>query len=126
MADLLTIERLHGASEFQSWPRDIEIRIAENSRVKMSQPNSLPQGVVYRIPGSALISICMPQCSGPSTDRRVLVEQTVPVAQFGPEAVIPIERRLFSDRKVSLEFGDGADLIKAKFGDARTEAPPQK
>jgi len=52
----------------------------------------------------------------------VLVEKVLSVPQLGIEGTIPIERRLFSDRTVQLEFAPSGELTKAKFIDASGEA----
>jgi hypothetical protein len=96
----------------------IEIRISEAGRVSASVLANATKGLLYRIPGSALVTICL--CSGAASATRVLAERTIAVSQFGPEAVIEVERRMFSDRKTHLEFGDVGELKKAAFSDATT------
>jgi hypothetical protein len=75
------------------------------------------KGIVYRIPGSATLSVCLVRCQG--TGGRILLSKTLPVAQFGSEAIAPAERRLFSDRTTKLAFSDTGELVKATFNDAR-------
>jgi hypothetical protein len=52
-----------------------------------------------------------------------LAQQWIGVAQFGVETAIPVERRLFADRNVALDFGAAGDLTKAVFSDAKTAQP---
>jgi hypothetical protein len=75
-------------------------------------------GVVYRTAGSALVTVCLGSCGS----GRVLAEKSVPVSQFGVEGTIPIERRLFSDQTVQLDFDTAGDLIKVRFFDASGDA----
>lgn len=75
------------------------------------------KGIVYRIPGSATLSVCLVRCQG--AGGRILLSKTLSVAQFGSEAILPAERRLFSDRTTKLEFSDTGELIKATFNDSR-------
>lgn len=101
----------------------LEFDIVEINRAASGARPFAKSGVVYRIPGLARVTICMPGCQ--SAEKRVLLEQSIDVSQFGIEAVLPIERRLFSDRTVKLEFGDGGDLKSGTFSDAKAaEAKP--
>lgn len=97
---------------------DLLLQLSDIERSPVRAP-ALNSGIVYRMPGSAKFMTCLAGCEGASA--RVLSEETISVPQFGTEAVIPIERRLFSNRTTELEFGASGELKSIHFVDVATE-----
>jgi hypothetical protein len=96
----------------------LHVRIVSSGRAPAPQPPKT-RDLVYRTSGVALATVCLRQCGG----GRVLDEQWFSVPQLGSEGSIPIERRLFSNRTVKLDFGPAGDLIKLQFTDGANDAP---
>lgn len=96
-----------------------------NANRAAKRPPPADQGLVYRLPGSAVVSACLVNCDG-ATSSRVLAEQLVSVPQFGIEASMPVERRLFSNRSTRFEFGPAGEIISIRFLDALSETKKQK
>jgi hypothetical protein len=100
----------------------VQVRMVQSGRASRVQ-RANTRDLVYRTAGSALITVCTKSCSGGG---RVLFEKVVAVPQFGIEGTIPIERRMFSDRTVQIDFGPAGDLTQLRFVDAAADAakPP--
>jgi hypothetical protein len=98
----------------------LSIQVRNANRAAKRRPLPADQGLVYRLAGSAMVSVCQRNCDGGSGSR-VLAEEFVVVPQFGVEASMPLERRLFSNRTTQLEFGQAGELVSIRFIDAAVE-----
>ncbi len=90
----------------------IELRVNPNTPPSLQTPTT--KGIAYRVPGSATIQICMPNCDSGQTFAR----ENVVVPQWGTIASLPMERRLFSDRTTQVKFGSWGELIDVKYTDS--------
>ena len=97
---------------------DLIVQLSDIEKAPARSP-ATGSGIVYRMPGSARLMVCAANCEGANS--RVLNEQFIAVPQFGTEAIIPIERRLFSNRTTELEFGTNGELKSIHFVDVATE-----
>ncbi|MFG1342662.1 hypothetical protein [Xanthobacter autotrophicus] len=104
----------------------VEIKVARLG-ASPTQPAPPSHGLVYRVPGQGMFTACVPRCdAGTSKGANLLASQTVQIAQYGFDASIQIERRLFADRTMILEFGPAGDLIRVSSGDAQAAGAPAR
>jgi hypothetical protein len=101
---------------------NIQTHVLERARAA-SRP-AVGKDIVYRTAGEALVRICLVSC-GNEEGARLLEEKWLPIAQWGAEGAIPVERRLFSERTMQLDFAPTGDLTRAKFIDKSTPPSPQ-
>lgn len=92
----------------------VEIRVAIPVPTTAKTAGS---GIAYRMPVSAQVQLCSPRCGGGG---RVLAERAPAFPQFGATAFASVERRLFSDQSIQLEFGAFGELKKAKYLSSKT------
>ncbi len=98
---------------------DLVIRLSDIERAPARDPAS-GNGIVYRMPGSARLMTCLGSCDD-GAGSRVISEDAITIPQFGTEAIIPIERRLFSNRSTDLQFGKFGELTSIHFTDTAKE-----
>jgi hypothetical protein len=94
-----------------------EFRVVSGQSAPFGKPGGV--GIVYRTPVGAVAQLCMPQCG---TGARPIAEKSMVFPQLGPGSVLPVERRLFSDRTAQFDFGAYGELTKAKLIDASASA----
>jgi hypothetical protein len=106
----------------------LEIVVAPLSPGDNKLPAGDLRGLVYRVPATAMLSFCQADCaldtSGNlgATARLYSPPLAIQVAQFGAEAVMPIERTLFSNNSVTLAFTPEGSLTRMSTSDK--PAPP--
>jgi hypothetical protein len=84
-----------------------------------THPLSASNDLVYRLPGLAVVTVCVLTCEG-GAGARIVADREIIVPQFGAEATIRIERRLFSNRSLQLEFGSFGELTSLRFVDTES------
>jgi hypothetical protein len=105
------------AKQLERYTLSLQIRSMNKAPTHSPSTNN---DLVYRLPGSALVSVCMTSCDG-GVGARIISETEIIVPQFGTEASVPIERRLFSNRSLQLEFGWFGELTSVRFVDTESE-----
>jgi hypothetical protein len=79
------------------------------------------KGIVHRIPAQARWVVCRMRCQledgEPPAAQRLTGPEPVAIPQLGIEAVVPIRRAPFSDRKTKLTFDAGGVLTAVETGD---------
>jgi hypothetical protein len=91
---------------------DIRVAIPPATTAKMTG-----SGIAYRMPVTAQVQVCSPRCGGGG---RVLGERVSIFPQLGATAFASVERRLFSDQSIQLEFGPFGELKRAKYLSSKT------
>ncbi|WP_157784133.1 hypothetical protein [Bradyrhizobium yuanmingense] len=90
--------------------------------------NNNAEGIVYRDPGAASLSVCRESCKAspagalPTTAQLWEPPRLIRVAQFGHEASIPVNRVLFSNASVRMQFAPDGSLSRLQTDD-KPEAP---
>jgi hypothetical protein len=86
------------------------------------------EGIVYRAPGSASLSVCRESCKPgpmgalPTAAQLWEPSRLIRVAQFGLEATVPVNRVLFSNAAVRMQFAPDGSLSRLQTDD-KPEAP---